>query len=193
MNMGAEVSGRMATEAAGEFAEFAAAEIGALTRFAGVLTGDRHLAHDVLTDALIAASARWHRIGSLDQPAAYVRRMVVTTFLAHERRERRRRPDPTADNGVFERSQSDATATMDARLELAVLIQQLPQRQRAAVVMRYYLDLPDSEIAAALDCPASTVRTLVSRALVRMRVASGASTSDENGPTSDDHTKGATS
>ncbi|MCW2936269.1 MAG: subfamily polymerase sigma-24 factor, partial [Actinomycetia bacterium] len=71
------------------FDEFVRAEMGGLSRFAGALTSDRYLAEDVLSDALVKVARRWRRIGSLDDPAAYVRRVVVTTYLDDRRKAQR--------------------------------------------------------------------------------------------------------
>jgi DNA-directed RNA polymerase specialized sigma24 family protein len=68
------------------FEEFVTARLPAVLRFAGVLTGDRGLAEDVVQDVLIRASSRWQAIAQLDRPEAYVRKMVVNEFLSWRRR-----------------------------------------------------------------------------------------------------------
>jgi DNA-directed RNA polymerase specialized sigma24 family protein len=68
------------------FEEFVTARLPAVLRFAGVLTGDRGLAEDVVQDVLIRASNRWQAIAQLDRPEAYVRKMVVNEFLSWRRR-----------------------------------------------------------------------------------------------------------
>lgn len=65
-----------------EFDEYVRSDIAALTRFAGVLTGDSSAAHDVLADALVTVADRWERIAEMQFVSAYVRRVVVTTFLS---------------------------------------------------------------------------------------------------------------
>lgn len=162
-----------------QFEQFLAIELAQLGRFAAVLTGDRQLAHDVLTDALILASARWDRIGVMDHPAAYVRRIVVTTFLSDRRRNARRRTDPTDDVSVLDRVSPDLAGRVGDRDEIHRLLEQLPPRQRAAVVLRYYLGLDDAEIGRELGASVGAVRTLVSRALAGLResaVSSGLTT-----------------
>jgi len=162
-----------------EFGEFAAAELPGLARFAGVLTGDRQLAHDVLTDALINASGRWSRIRVMDQPLAYVRRRVVTTFLADRRRTVRRRTDSTGSDRLLDRTVPEGTETVDDRAELAALLRELPVQQRAALVMRFYLDYPDPQIAQVLGCSTATVRSHVSHALAALRTTGTTSRSAE--------------
>ena len=68
------------------FEEFAAARLPSVLRFAGVLTGDRGLAEDVVQEVLIRASARWQAIVVLDKPEAYVRKMIVNEYLSWRRR-----------------------------------------------------------------------------------------------------------
>ena len=158
------------------FDEFVDAEISALTRFAGVLTGDRQLAHDVLTDALLVAAARWTRIAAMDHPAAYVRRIVTTTYLADRRKASRRRTDVT--DVIDGRPSPDIADRVGVRRDLDELIRQLPPQQRAAVVTRFYLDWPDDDIAVALGCSPATVRSHLSHAMTALRALS-ASTKDE--------------
>ena len=157
--------------AAVEFADFAAAELPGLVRFAGVLTGDRHLAHDVLTDALINASGRWSQIEGTDQPLAYVRQIVITTFLANRRRTARRRTDPTASDQLLDRAEPAGTERVDDRAELAALLHGLPGQQHTALVLRFYLDYPDPLIAHVLGCSTATVRSHISHALAALRAA----------------------
>lgn len=166
-----------------DFEEFAAAELPGLVRFAGVLTGDRQLAHDVLTDALITASGRWGRIGSMEHPLAYVRRMVTTTYLADRRRNTRRRTDLTDVDRVLDRGSPDGTPAVDDRAEMAGLLRELSGQQRAAVVMRFYLDYPDAQIADELGCSAATVRSHISHAMAALRaVVTTRPTTEEGRP-----------
>jgi DNA-directed RNA polymerase specialized sigma24 family protein len=73
-------------EAALTFEEFAAARLPAVLRFAGVLTGDRGLAEDVVQEVLLRASGRWESIAGLDWPEAYIRKMIVNEYLSWRRR-----------------------------------------------------------------------------------------------------------
>jgi RNA polymerase sigma factor (sigma-70 family) len=169
-----------------DFEAFVHAEIGGLTRYAGVLVRDRQLAHDVLADALIAAAARWPRIGAMTNPLSYVQRMVVTTFLADRRTAARRRTEPTdagelaghvdARQGVTAPDPAQASGDRD---EVERLLRGLPRQQRAALVLRYYLDWPDDEIAQALGCAPATVRSHLSRALATLRAVAADSDRSE--------------
>ena len=148
------------------FAEYVARQRPALMRFATVLTCRTWLAEDLVSDVLGRAFERWERISGMDEPHAYVRRMVVNEYLSWRRRLTRASPraevGPVAvSDGADERAERDA---MIRRLAA------LPRKQRAAVVLRYYAGLSDREIAAQLGCREPTVRSQVHRALKVLRV-----------------------
>jgi RNA polymerase sigma-70 factor (sigma-E family) len=153
------------------FDEFLSAEMAGLARVAGALTGDHHLAEDVLSDALLLASTRWRRIARMDHPAAYVRRMVVNVYLSEHRKARRRRTEPTAELDRLDRASSeDPQAMVESRDTVERLLARLTPQQRAAVVLRYLLDQTDEDIAAALSCSTSTVRSHLSHARTALRL-----------------------
>jgi RNA polymerase sigma-70 factor (sigma-E family) len=155
------------------FDEFVRAEMSTLARFSGALTGDRYLAEDVLSDALVKVARRWRRIGALDDPAAYVRRVLVTTYLDDRRKAQRRRTAPTDDITVLDRSADAVRDTADVvvdRTEVARLLAALPPQQKAAVVLRYLMDESDEQIADALGCSTGTVRSHLSRARATLRL-----------------------
>lgn len=153
------------------FDEFVSAELGALARFSGALAGNRHLAEDMLSDALLKVARRWRRISTMDDPAAYVRQVVVNTYLSDRRRAGRRRTVPTSDMWVLDRVAPDAAAVVEARQEVAALLTVLPPQQRAAIVLRYLFDETDDQIADALGCSPGTVRSHLSRARATLRLA----------------------
>lgn len=154
------------------FEEFVRAELGALTRFAGALAGDRWLAEDVLSDALLKVAGRWRHVSGMADPVAYVRRTVVTTYLSDRRKTQRRRTDPAGDLSVLDRPGGpDASATVVAQDEVERLLAQLPRQQKAAIVLRYLLDESDDQIAQALGCTPGTVRSHLSHACAALRLA----------------------
>jgi RNA polymerase sigma-70 factor (sigma-E family) len=153
------------------FDDFVRAELGPLTRFAGALAGDHALAEDVLSDVLLKVARRWRRISGMDNPAAYVRRIVVTTYLSDRRKAQRRRTVPAGDLSTLDRPGPDASAEVVARDEVERLLATLPRQQRAAMVLRYLLDEPDDRIAQALGCTPGTVRSHLSHARVTLRLA----------------------
>lgn len=149
------------------FDDWVRARLPALVRFAVVLTGDRGLAEDLVQEVIIRAYSRWQRITALEQPDAYLRRMITNEYLSWRRRWARIAPRPDIGAAAPVADHAVAHAERDAiRVELA----RLPRRQRAVLVLRYYEHLTDAEIADLLGCPAGTVRSLASRALATLRV-----------------------
>lgn len=151
------------------FEEFAAARLPAVLRFAGVLTGDRALAEDVVQEALIRASQRWPAIGQLERPEAYVRKMIVNEYLSWRRRSWRLVPGGTGGD-LGEQPTPDHAADYAERDAITAELAKLPRRQRAVLVLRYYQGLSDQEIAEVLGCRPGTVRGYAARALTALRV-----------------------
>ncbi|MFF5226122.1 SigE family RNA polymerase sigma factor [Dactylosporangium sp. NPDC000521] len=156
-----------------DFDEFVTVRSAALLRFAYLLTGDRHLAEDLTQEALVRAHRRWHAITGDDGPEPYVRRTVLRQYLSWRRR-RASTERPVADppDGAPPGSSPDALAdrVVDAD-ELWTALNALPRSQRAVVVLRYYEDLPDAEIARLLGCAQATVRVHAFHALHKLRSA----------------------
>jgi RNA polymerase sigma-70 factor (sigma-E family) len=149
-----------------EFAAFVRERERPLLRFAMVLCGDARRAEELVADALARAYERWSRISELDQPTAYVRRMIVNDYLTWRRHLRRTVPVADPDRGAA----PDHAVEHAERAELIAALAALPPKQRAVLVLRFYLDLPDEEIAATLDCSPSTVRSNAARALAALRI-----------------------
>jgi RNA polymerase sigma-70 factor (sigma-E family) len=140
----------------------------ALLRFAYVLTGDANLAEDAVQDALTTACARWSRVSRADDPEAYVKRMVVNAHISWWRRFRRRE-SPAAEPIRVMPAEPDGTTDSAAAEAIWALGATLPDRQRAAVVLRFYEDLPYAEIADLLHCAEATARSSVHRALATLK------------------------
>lgn len=156
------VGGRVA------FEEFVALRLDALMRQATALAGEPALAEDVVQDVLIKAQPRWSRIGELDKPEAYLRKMIINelssarrSIRARLRREQVDRPEPVSDR-------TDQLAERDA---LVQLLRTLPVRQRIVIVLRYFEDLPDADIAEVMGCRLATVRSHAARGLAALRAA----------------------
>jgi RNA polymerase sigma-70 factor (sigma-E family) len=128
-----------------------------LCRLAYLITGDEAQAEELVMDAFMRTFAGWRRIRDLDRADAYLRRTVVNLSRSRLRRLRTKErsldfvPTPTASDP------DDARVVWDA-------VRSLPTRQRAAVVLRYYEDLPEAEIASALGCSVGTVKSQLSKA-----------------------------
>jgi RNA polymerase sigma-70 factor (sigma-E family) len=151
------------------FADFVRVHTAALLRTAYLLTGDANAAEELVQDTLVRLYPKWDRVQAAELPLAYVRRSVTNAFVNERRR-------PSSRDIRFEVVPErvdvrDATAAIADRDELWPLLQALPARQRAALVLRYFHDLSDDQIAAALECRAGTVRSLISRGLATMRQA----------------------
>jgi RNA polymerase sigma factor (sigma-70 family) len=134
-----------------------AAEHDGLARLACLLTGSTLVAEDVVQDAFVQLQLRW---STVERPGAYLRTAVVNGCRGYHRRLRRERA-----------SYADliSTATLPETPVVLDVLGRLPYRQRAALVLRFYEDWPDDEIAELLGCRPATVRSLVHRGLAAMR------------------------
>ncbi|HEY0641092.1 MAG TPA: SigE family RNA polymerase sigma factor [Pseudonocardiaceae bacterium] len=148
------------------FCEFVATRTGGLLRTAWMLTGDAHLAEDLLQAALARTWPHWHRIG--EHPEAYVRRVMVRLQAAWWRR-RWNGEVPTGE--LPEASAPDRYGEADERAVLAEALRGLPRRQRQVVVLRHYEDLPEREVAQILGVGVGTVKSQNAKGLRRLRAA----------------------
>lgn len=129
-----------------------------MTRLGHLLTGSNAIGEEVAQDAFLGLRRNW---AGVDNPDGYVRRSVVNHANTFKRRavmERERMPRP--------HTETELPPELD---ETWRQLAKLPNRQRAALVMRFYEDLPEDEIAKALDCRPATVRSLVHRGLARLK------------------------
>ena len=161
-----------------QFEQYVAESRQRLFRFAVVLCDDPVLAGDLVTDVLGRAFERWHQVTAADHPHAYVRRMLVNEFVSWQRRRVRAVPHPEVGRLADLRASRLGTFNPDpgdVQTERAALLDELarlPARQRAAIVLRYYEDLSDENIAAVLGCRIGTVRSCISRGLAALRITS---------------------
>ena len=157
----------MTAEPDDEFREFMRGRWPAMVRLAYGLTGDAGHAEDVAQTAFTRAYASWGRVRRTGDPDAYVRRIVINE---NRRRFRKRRvaedlsgepPEPRHPE-VGRPGPEERSALLDA-------LRVLGPRQRAVVVLRYWLDMSEAETAAALNCSTGTVKSQASRALATLR------------------------
>ena len=134
-----------------------------MLRLARLLTGSVTEAEDVTQDVFVRIAPR---LGTLDKPAAYLRTMVVNACRSHHRHEAVKARVASNQEAELERTEPPVPSHL---VELADALAVLPERQRAAIVLRYYADLPEAEIAELLGCRPTTVRTLVARGMVALR------------------------
>ncbi|WP_084959259.1 SigE family RNA polymerase sigma factor [Thermoactinospora rubra] len=152
------------------FADFVAQRGDALLRYAYVLAGDPHDAADLVQEALLKLRASWSKVRHKDNPESYARTTISRLHIAVWRRRRRELPI----GQVPDREHHDALPTgVDDTLWR--LLAALPRRQRAVLVLRYYEQLTDEEIAGVLGVSRGTVRSQASRALDKLRAAVPAS------------------
>ena len=154
---------------ADEFSAFVADTSGSLYRTAYLLTGgDRHDAQDLVQDALVDTYARWETIRDPGSRQAFVRRVMVRKAT------RRWRRPPVAEVTTAMLPESTVTshdAEVASSVDLTSALTQLSPKQRAVVVLRYYLDLSEADIAEALGCSTGAVKTHASRALKALGIA----------------------
>ncbi|WP_432190428.1 SigE family RNA polymerase sigma factor [Streptomyces sp. Tue6028] len=156
----------MDAEGQESFREFVAGRSLALLKTAVLLSGgDKHAAEDLLQNALAKVAGRWHRI---HEPEAYVRQVLYRQQIGQWRLKGGRREVSVAeppDTGAL----GDGAAAAELRLVMRAALARLTARQRAVLVLRYFEDLPEAEVARVLDCPIGTVRSTSHRALARLR------------------------
>ena len=150
-----------------DFRSFVAARSAALLRFAHVLTGDRSAAEDVVQTALAKTALGWSRVRRKDNPEGYVRRAIVNTHLnATRRRPWREQPREHIPEDADSRSREHE---LDDREAMWQALSGLPPRQRAVLVLRYYEDLSESDIADVLGCSRGTVKSQAAKGLLHLR------------------------
>ncbi|MEV4658357.1 SigE family RNA polymerase sigma factor [Micromonospora sp. NPDC049301] len=148
------------------FDEFVATRSPRLLRTAFLLTRDWALAEDLLQTALARAWEAWRRIEG--DPEPYVRRIIVNANASWWRR-RWRGEVPTADLPEVA-AEADRYSGLDDRDRLWRALGRLPRRQRAVLVLRYFEDLSDAEVAEVLRCSVGTVKSQASRAVAKLRL-----------------------
>jgi RNA polymerase sigma-70 factor (sigma-E family) len=150
-----------------EFATFVRAHSTVLLRSAFLLTGDLAAAEDLVQDTFTRLFPRWSAVMAADVPLAYVRRSMTNTFLNGRRRSAKHEvlfaepPERGYDH--------DLAGPLSDRQLVRGLLAGLSPKQRAVLVLRFYSDLSDAQIAADLGCRQSTVRSIISRGLGALR------------------------
>jgi RNA polymerase sigma-70 factor (sigma-E family) len=156
----------------------------ALLRLAHLLTGSQQTGEDVLQGVLLKVYLGWGGISRVESPDGYVRRMLVNATISRGRTQARR-GERLVD--VVPEPPSYADDTVDSRLALWQAVRSLPARQRAVIVLRYYEDLSEAEIARVLGCAPGTVKSQASDALRSLRAVLGDSPFAETSGVHHDH------
>ncbi|MFE0510240.1 SigE family RNA polymerase sigma factor [Streptomyces sp. NPDC058964] len=158
-----------------EFQSFVVGRWPRLMRTAFLLTGEQHAAEDLVQTTLEQVYVAWRRVGSADDPEAYVRRVMIN---AHARRHRRRLKEflaPKDDSGLAHEvaDTGDRISQADDRGALLKALAQLPARQREAVVLRYWEDLTETQTAEAMGCSVGTVKSNAAKGIAKLRAIPG--------------------
>jgi RNA polymerase sigma-70 factor (sigma-E family) len=150
------------------FEEYAGSAWPSLYRYAYLLVGNHADAEDLAQQTLLKAYAAWSRVEVADSPTAYLRRMLTNTYLSQRRPQKRRlevlTDAPPEPGGPLGDGPED-------RMVLWPHVRSLPPRQRAVVVLRYYEQLSEQEIADVLGCSRGTVKSSAHHALKALRAA----------------------
>jgi RNA polymerase sigma-70 factor (sigma-E family) len=149
-----------------EFQNFVVARWPRLVRTAYLLTGDRHLAEDLAQTALTRAYQGWHRVRASDSPDAYVHKILVRCNASRFRK--RQVPEVLGEVPGIAGAGDHAAAITERRALLGAL-RELPPKQRAIVVLRFWSDLSERETAEVVGCSVGTVKSQTHRALARLR------------------------
>jgi RNA polymerase sigma-70 factor (sigma-E family) len=162
---GAAVRARAVDEHA--FRDYVRARRPALLRTAYLLTGNLADAEDLVQSALAKTYLAWHRIEDRGAVDSYVRRAMVNTQISWWRR-RRLEEFPTDE--IPDQATADYPVSTDVQESLRRAIDRLPHRMRAAVMLRYYEDMTEAEVAEVLGVSVGTVKSTVSRAVAKLRI-----------------------
>jgi RNA polymerase sigma-70 factor (sigma-E family) len=152
-----------------DFVDFVTHQSNALCRTAYLLCGDWRRAEDATQEALIRLYRVWARIQRKGAVTAYARKVVVTTTLDGLRRKSSQEVVGGEEYFAAEADSSDPLGVLEDRLVITQALAELPPRQRACVVLRYFDELSVDETAAVLDCRPGTVKSQTMRALDKLR------------------------
>ncbi len=154
-----------------EFDRFAAEVSDPLLRTGHLMTGNAKDAEDLVQETLLRVARQWRRVRSMDHPAAYARRILVNLVLKDADRRSRHRAELWPQDDAAEAADEAAARALreiDDAAEFRCGLAQLPPRQRAVLVLRYWADLPVAEVADILGCSEGTVTSTASRAAARL-------------------------
>jgi RNA polymerase sigma-70 factor (sigma-E family) len=169
-------SGSRAQRARADFEQFVTGSSDALLRTAYLVVWDPAEAEDLVQECLLAVARRWPRVRGMDHPHAYARRILINLALDGATRRTRRRDELAANgSGAADEFADESSArrlhAVGVRAELVEALGTLPPRQRAVLVLRYFEDLSEAQVAELLGCSLGTVKSTASRGLTRLHAA----------------------
>ncbi|HUA47481.1 MAG TPA: SigE family RNA polymerase sigma factor [Solirubrobacteraceae bacterium] len=151
-----------------DFDSFVEQSTDGLLRTAYLIVGDLPEAEDLVQETLLKVAGRWPRVRRMEHPIAYARRILVNLALGGAARRGRRRRELSGETLPERGSEPGESDAIDTQDELMRALAALPPRQRTVLVLRYFLDLPEAEVAAAMKCSLGTVKSTASRGLARL-------------------------
>jgi RNA polymerase sigma-70 factor (sigma-E family) len=165
-----------------EFERFVTDSADQLLRAAYLMARDLAEAEDLMQETLLRVARRWHKVQMMDHPAAYARRILVNLAIDGAEQRANRAGELGIPGGARVLDQADSRAerdllAVDTQTDLVRALARLSPRQRAIIILRYWADLPETEVAEILGCSTGTVKSTASRSLARLRevLAAGAS------------------
>jgi RNA polymerase sigma-70 factor (sigma-E family) len=153
-----------------DFDAFVTDNLDGLLRTAYLIAWDAKEAEDLVQECLFKVARRWDRIAAMEQPLAYTRRVLIHLALRESGRRTRRRAEVEL-QAAHVGAEAASLTGLDTREELLEALAALPPKQRAVIVLRYFLDLTEVETARALGCSTGTVKSNASKALAHLREA----------------------
>jgi len=168
-----------------EFERFVTDLADQLLRAAYLMAGNLAEAEDLVQETLLRVARRWHKVQMMDHPAAYARRILVNLAIdgAEQRANRAGELGIPGSTRVLDQADSRAERDLlavDTQTDLVRALASLSPRQRAIIILRYWADLPETEVAEILGCSTGTVKSTASRGLARLREVLAASASDHH-------------
>lgn len=155
-----------------EFAHFVSESTAGLLRDGYLLTSNLTEAEDLVQETMFQIARRWPNVRKMEFPTAYARRILFNLALRENKRSSRIRPEPNGTDvldGMADERYEGSILSIDTRSDIVMALARLPLRQRAVIVLRYYEDLTEIEIAEMLGWPVGTVKSTASRALDELR------------------------
>jgi RNA polymerase sigma-70 factor (sigma-E family) len=154
-----------------DFNEFVAVSAEPLLRTAHLITWDIGEAEDLVQECLFKLARRWPRVRRMEQPFAYARRILINLAVDDAKSRARRRTELDGSPAAIEGPARDLLGGIETRDELLAALELLTTRQRAVLVLRYFNDLTETQVAEVLGCSTGTVKSNASRGLARLREA----------------------
>ena len=149
---------------ASDFDEFFLENYAGVCRAVWLALGPQSDPEDATQEAFARAYRKWGTVSSLDRPGTWVYVVAVREASRQMRRNARARSDQSIENAYV-----DKISEVESRLDLLPILNGLPQRQRIAIVLRFYADLPLKDIAKAMGCREGTVKATIHSALSKLR------------------------